>query len=273
MSGGARACTLERTNPLPLWMQLELDLKRRIDAGEFESRFPGEYELVEEYGVSRHTVRDALRRLRFEGIVDSGRGRGSLLRRSRIEQPLGALYSLFRSVEASGLEQRSEVRVRDVRVDGPVAVRLERPVDTEFVYIERLRLVDGFPFALDRTWLPRTVAGQLLAADLTHCGLYDELAAYTGIRLTGGSEVITARMPDEATQALLAIPRGCAAMEVHRVGCLDHELVEWRETAIRGDRFSVTARWSSQEGLRMDVAADTACSSVLRDSESCPTPR
>lgn len=246
---------LDRASPLPLWAQLEIDLKRRIGAGAFDVRFPGEHELVAEYDVSRHTVRDALRRLRTSGVLESGRGRGTWLRRQRIEQPLGALYSLFRSVEASGLEQRSEVRVLEVRTDEAVAERLDRERRTEFVYLERLRLADGEPLAVDRSWLPRSVAGPLLEADFTHSGLYDELAALTGTRLTGGSEVITALMPDAATRKLLEIPQGCAAMEIRRLGCLRNTPVEWRETVIRGDRFSVTAQWSTQEGYTMDVAS------------------
>jgi GntR family transcriptional regulator len=240
---------------LPLWAQVETDLKRRIEAGAFDIRFPGEHELVAEYEVSRHTVRDALRRLRSSGVLESGRGRGTWLRRQRIEQPLGALYSLFRSVEASGLEQRSQVRALEVRTDDAVAERLQRPRGTEFVYLERLRLADGAPLAVDRSWLPRSVAGPLLDADFTHSGIYDELAALTGTRLTGGREVITALVPDADTRKLLEIPQGCAAMEIRRVGCLRDTAVEWRETVIRGDRFSVTAQWSAQEGYRMDIDA------------------
>lgn len=246
---------LDRASPLPLWSQLETDLKRRIEAGAFDIRFPGEHELVADYDVSRHTVRDALRRLRTSGVLESGRGRGTWLRRQRIEQPLGALYSLFRSVEAGGLEQRSEVRVLEFRTDEAVAERLRRASGTEFVYLERLRLADGVPLAVDRSWLPRSVAGPLMDADFTHSGLYDELAALTGTRLTGGSEVITALVPDAETRKLLDIPSGCAAMEIRRLGCLRDTPVEWRETVIRGDRFSVTAQWSAQEGYRMDVGA------------------
>ncbi|MDN5856444.1 MAG: hypothetical protein L0K86_27105, partial [Actinomycetia bacterium] len=43
-------------------------------------------------------------------------------------------------------------------------------------------------------------------------------------------------------------------MEVQRIGCLRDQPVEWRETLIRGDRFSVLAQWSAQEGYRMDVS-------------------
>jgi len=251
---GARARPLDRGNPLPLWAQLEADLRRRLRTGVFDERFPGEHELVKEYEVSRHTVRDALRRLRDEGVLESGRGRGTWLSKPRIEQPLGAIYSLFRSVEAMGLEQRSEVRALEVRVDADVATRLGRPVSTEFVYLERLRLADGEPLALDRAWLPRSLAGPLLEADFTHSGLYDELASMTGTRLTGGSEVIKAIVPVPAHRKLLKIPAGTAALEVQRIGCLRNQPVEWRESLIRGDRFSVTAQWSAQEGYRMDVA-------------------
>jgi GntR family transcriptional regulator len=237
-----------------LWAQLEADLRRRIRAGAFDDRFPGEHELVTAYGVSRHTVRDALRRLRAEGVLDSGPGRGTWLRKPRIEQPLGALYSLFRSVEAAGLEQRSTVRALEVRVEEKVAARLEKPASTEFVYLERLRLADDEPLALDRAWLPRSLAGPLLEADFTHSSLYDELASLTGIRLTGGSEVITATVPTAANRELLKIPAGTATLEVQRIGCLRDQPVEWRESLIRGDRFGVIAEWTAQAGYRVDVA-------------------
>ncbi|MDQ3150578.1 MAG: GntR family transcriptional regulator [Actinomycetota bacterium] len=254
MARRARARPLDRGNPLPLWAQLEADLLRRIRAGGFDDRFPGEHELVTEYEVSRHTVRDALRRLRDEGVLESGRGRGTWLRTPRTRPPLGALYSLFRSVEATGLEQRSEVRALGVRVDEDVAARLERSASTEFVFLERLRLADGEPLALDRTWLPRSVAGPLLDADFSHSGLYDELASLTGTRLTGGTEVLKAIVPTAADRKLLKVPAGTAALEVQRIGCLRDEPIEWRESLIRGDRFSVIAQWSAQEGYRMDVA-------------------
>ncbi|MGE3286531.1 MAG: GntR family transcriptional regulator [Pseudonocardia sp.] len=255
MARSPRPRSLDRDHPLPLWAQLQADVLRRLRAGAFDDRFPGEQELVADYGVSRHTVREALRRLRADGILESGRGRGTRLRRPAIEQPLGAFYSLFRSVEAQGIEQRSVVRALDVRVDADVAARLQRPDGTELVHLERLRLADGEPLALDRTWLPRSVAGPLLDADLTRSGLYDELARLTGTRLTGGTESIRAVVPPADVRRLLGMPPGMAAFEIHRLGCLRNQPVEWRETVVRGDRFTVTAQWSDREGYRMDVAS------------------
>ncbi|HZE00288.1 MAG TPA: GntR family transcriptional regulator, partial [Pseudonocardiaceae bacterium] len=58
------AQALDRTSPQPLWQQLQHALVARLAAGEFADQFVGELALVNEYGVSRHTVRQALRQLR-----------------------------------------------------------------------------------------------------------------------------------------------------------------------------------------------------------------
>ena len=115
---GAPSETMDRKSPEPLWSQLQRDLLRRLEAGEFEGWFPGEMFLVGEYKVSRNTVREALRLLRADGVVVAERGRRPRVATPpEIQQPVGSLYSLFASVEDSGLEQRSVIRALDIRAD------------------------------------------------------------------------------------------------------------------------------------------------------------
>lgn len=249
------AATLDRNSPVALWCQLSDDISRRLQAGAFTDRFPGEHQLVAEYGVSRHTVREALRRLRDDGILESTRGRGTRVHLPEIEQPVGALYSLFRVVESHGLEQRSEVRALDVRTDARVAPRLQLPGDAELVYLERLRMAGGEPLALDHAWLPREMAEPVLTADFTHAGLYDELAALVDIRLTGGCEHIRAVVPTPTQRRTLKIGKAVAVFSIERQGCLDGRPVEFRETLVRGDRFSFSAHWAPHAGYQIDVAS------------------
>ena len=55
---------LQRDHPMPLWAQLEAELRRRLQAGEFaDGAFPTDLELTRSYEVSRHTVREAVRQL------------------------------------------------------------------------------------------------------------------------------------------------------------------------------------------------------------------
>ncbi|QXJ26864.1 GntR family transcriptional regulator [Actinomadura graeca] len=246
---------VDRSSALPLWAQLHADLVRRLEGGEFRRAFPGELALVAEYGVSRHTVREALRRLRADGVVVAGRGRAPRLAEPvAIEQPLGALYSLFASVEAAGRHQRSVVRVLDVRADGVVAARLGLEESTPLLHVERLRLADEDPLALDRVWLPAHVAAPLLDADLAHTGLYDALAERCGVRPTGGREHIRAVVPTSAERRLLGVGRGVAAFAVDRLAEQDGRPLEWRRTLVRGDRFAVVARFSGRAGYELSVA-------------------
>lgn len=236
---------LDRRSPMPLWAQLQEDLNRRLAAGEFDSSFPGEMDLVVAYDVSRHTVREALRRLRETGLLESARGRTTHVRRG-IEQPLGSLYSLFREVEARGMRQTSQVLALRREQHPAAAGALHLPVDTPLVYLERVRLADDEPLAYDQVWLPGDLASPLLAADFTHAALYDELAARCGVRLTGGRERITATMPTPVTRSLLRLPRGEACLRVERSGSAGGRVIEHRVTLVRGDRYAVVADWSSR---------------------------
>ncbi|MCW2720393.1 MAG: GntR family transcriptional regulator [Pseudonocardiales bacterium] len=247
------AQVLDRLGGRPLWEQLLADLRRRLDRDEFTESFPGELALVAEYGVSRHTVREAVRRLREEGLVIAGRGRTP--RRAEptaIEQQLGELYSLFTAVEATGQVQRSVVRTLDVRADGVVAARLGLEESTPLVHLERLRLADADPLAVDRVWLPAELATPLLDVDFGRTALYAEYAERCGVRVTGGSERIRAAVPDASQRRLLAIPEGVAVLAIDRLGCAGDRPVEWRQTLVRADRFSVTARFSTRDGYRVD---------------------
>lgn len=254
MTDDTAARPVDRDSPLPLWAQLYADLVRRLEAGVFGAHFPGEHQIAGEYAVSRHTVREALRRLRQAGVLESGRGRRTAVRATRIEQPLGALYSLFSEVEARGLRQRSEVRDRRVCRDRAVAQRLGLDAATEFVYLERLRYADDEPLALDRTWLRAAVARSLLTADLSATGLYAELARTGGVRITDGQERIHAVVATDEERNLLRLDRDVALLAIERIGRVDGDPTEWRETLVRGDRFSVVARWTPHTAYRMEVA-------------------
>jgi GntR family transcriptional regulator len=248
--------TLDRSASEPLWRQLQRELVSRLDAGEFAGSFPGELALVEQYGVSRHTVRQALRQLRADGVIVAERGRQPRVAPPEIHQPMGALYSLFASVEAHGLRQHSVVRALDTRADAQVAERLELEASTPLVYLERLRLAGDEPLALDRVWLPAALAAPLLSADFTHTALYTELAARLGIRLEHGHEEVHAVIPTVAERALLDCGPDVAAFSIDRRSHADGRPFEWRHTLVRGDRFALTAEFSAYTGYRLISAPD-----------------
>ncbi|MFZ5915995.1 MAG: extracellular solute-binding protein [Chloroflexota bacterium] len=68
-------------SPIPIYHQLKLAIKKRIEAGDFETgeRIPTEQELCERYGISRTPVRQALNELMYEGLLTRRRGLGTFV--------------------------------------------------------------------------------------------------------------------------------------------------------------------------------------------------
>lgn len=241
---------------MPLWAQLAADLRRRIDAREFPKSFPTELELASTYGVSRHTVREALRQLRSDGLVDSRRGRGSRVLVGQFHQPLGALYSLFRFVEEQGAQQRSQVRRLEQTTDSAVAARLALPATAQLIYLERLRLADDEPLALDRAWVPASLGWPLLQADFSHSALYDQMAELCGTRPDSGREEIRAVIPTATERGQLQLPAGTGAFRIDRLGYAQLTPIEWRSTLIRADRYSFSVDWLGR-GVRVAARQST----------------
>jgi len=247
--------SVERNAGSPLWAQVLDDLRARLDTGEFASRFPGDMELVDRYQVSRHTVREAVRHLQSEGLLERRRGKGSFVTPRQIEQPIGSMYSLFRSIEAKGIVQDSIVRHLEQRHDDVAAAMLGcRPGDA-LIYLERTRLADGEPIALDCSWLPAQVARPLLDVDFHHTALYEELSGRCGTSLTSGWERIRPILPNRLQREILDLGSHEACFAIERMAFADETPIEWRHSVVGGDRFSFVARWSSDEHLNTSFEA------------------
>lgn len=230
---------------MPLWAQLEGDLRARLEAGDFAESFPTDLELTETYGVSRHTVREAVRHLNKTGVLRRERGRGTVVNRAEFEQSLGTLYSLFQSVESAGVEQTSEMLRCEVVTDTVAASHLGLDEDIDLVLLERLRLAGGVPLAVDRAWMAYEIAAPLLDVDWAHTALYAELATAGAPVPNQGWERLTPIVPTAADRGRLGLRKTDAAFFLERLGCRDDVPIEWRTTIIRGDRYRFVTDWSA----------------------------
>lgn len=225
-----------------LWARVKADLELRIRRGEFSSTFPGELELSKHYEVSRSTIRAALTPLRQDGLITAQPGRQSEVVHVSREHRFGPVYSLFAAVQKSGMTQRSTIDVAQLRRDPRVAQHLGVDPDEDLVHIARIRYADDEPLAIDRVWLTSEARG-VLEQDLRHTALYDALQKCCDLTLTAGEETLHAvnLTPDQASR--LHSEAGSAAFFIERMGKIGDRALEWRETLIRGDRFTVTTSY------------------------------
>jgi GntR family transcriptional regulator len=152
---GASTVTVSRGRPL-LADVVRSELKRLILGGEFAvgSKLPNEERLCERFGVSRVTIREAVRGLIEDGLVVRRHGSGTYVtRRPLIQNSLDTNFSYTDHFQASGFRAgRKLLGVRRLAADSDAAATLGVPVGTPLVEIRRIRTADGRPaiYSIDK---------------------------------------------------------------------------------------------------------------------------
>jgi GntR family transcriptional regulator len=204
---------------VPLHEQISGWLRGEIEAGRLppESQLPSEHVLCDRFGVSRVTVRRALQTLDADGLIYRRPGLGSFVCDKRLAQGLVRLTDFAQDVARAGVRATSRVLWEGQEpCPAPVAERLGLGAGTVVARLDRLRLGDGEPLALDRTWLPPYYAQLLEGKDLTRETLYGVLERDYGIPALSGRYRITAAAADRETADPLGVDVGDALLVIER---------------------------------------------------------
>lgn len=237
-------------SPTPLYQQLQKHLRRLIDEGILEASeaIPPERDLAAALGVSRITVRKAVRGLVEDGLLAQRQGAGTFVV-PRVEQPLSRLTGFTEDMQARGLKAGARWLDRSVGPASPEeAVALNLSPGTEVARLYRLRSADGRPLALELATVPRAVLPDPGAVEDS---LYKALAA-TGHRPQRALQYLRAELLGEEQARLLKVPPGSAALFIKRYGYLaDGRPVEFTRSHYRGDSYDFVAEmWLDKPATR-----------------------
>jgi GntR family transcriptional regulator len=120
------------------------------------ARVPSEDSLVEQYAVSRTTIRTAIQSLIARGLVEIRRGKGTFVTQPVITQELTELTGFVEDMQAFGRDPSARVLDRRiVAASETVARQLSLQRGTAVARIQRVRLADGIPLSFNETYLPR----------------------------------------------------------------------------------------------------------------------
>ena len=203
--------------------------------------FPTEQDLTAAYGISRGTVRQALARLRAEGVITGGRGRPPVVRSGPLAQPFEALVSFTAWAQASGLVPSGRVISSSIRpATAEAGEALGLPSGTRVHQLVRLRLADGRPVLVERTVFAPAVGEAVAAVDLEGGSIYASLAE-RGIRFDAAHQTIDAVAATALDAELLEVRRGTPLLRVRRRSeTADGQPLEWADDRYRPDRMTLT---------------------------------
>ncbi|MFD8815471.1 GntR family transcriptional regulator [Streptomyces sp. NPDC059627] len=232
-----------RTARVPKYYRLKkqlLDMTQRLSPG---TPVPAERVLAAEFDASRTTVRQALQELAAEGRLNRVQGKGTFVAMPKVSQPLH-LTSYTESMRAQGLEPSSRLLdIGYVAADSALAELLDIPVGGRVLRIERLRLADGEPMAIETAHLS-AVRFPALRRSLAGCtSLYAALAEVYDVRLAEAEETIETSLAAPHEACLLGTNVGLPLLMLSRHSTdTCGRPVEWVRSVYRGDRYKFVAR-------------------------------
>lgn len=230
---------------------------------------PTERTLCADFGVSRATVRHALQRLEDEQRIYRVQGKGTFVARAKIEQRLG-LTSHTEEMRARGMVPGSKlIDVSRVPANIEVASALRLGEGTEVLQIERLRLADGDPIAIEVLYLNAERFDGISAALGESASFYQLLHSDYGVELASAEETIEAVVAGARDVELLGCGRGMPLLLISRLSVdTNGRPTEYVRSRYRGDRFRFRRHLERSlsgphpveraPALRAAVAADAA---------------
>jgi GntR family transcriptional regulator len=232
---------IDRQHPLPIYFQLKELLRVKIVAGVWKSGdlLPSERELSESYDISRMTARQALNELVNEGLVYRKQGRGTFVAEPKLVQRLSHLTGYTDDMRERALRPGSRVlRLEMVDASLHVAAMLRIEAGAQVVLLERLRLADEAPMAVEASHLHFDGMEGLLQEDFARDSLYNVLTTKYNIIPTRAEQQIEAARCDKHRRNDLQLEMGAPVLHTTRVTFDQRDRpFEYADSVYRGDRY------------------------------------
>lgn len=203
-----------------------------------DAAIPSERELMTTYDVSRATVRKAIDSLVADGLLHRIHGKGTFVARPRLESRLH-LASFSQDMRRRGLTPST--RLLDVELDEPpadVAKALDLSADGSAWRLDRVRLADGQPIALENGWYPRALLPGLDRHDLGG-SLYELLADVYDLTIDSAEQTLWGETADAAMARRLDAPVNTPLLVFRRVSYAAGRPLEYVVSRYRGDRYQL----------------------------------
>jgi GntR family transcriptional regulator len=253
--GDVLSQVIDPASDRPVFRQISDHLREVISSGRLGEgdQLPSETQLVEHYGVTRTTAREALAVLKAEGLVVSEHGRGSYVRpRPKVRRLASDRFArrhreagkaaFVAEVEAAGSSPSvDQIRVTEERPSADVAGRLGLSGREKVVVRRRRYLIDGHPVELATSFIPASLAkGTPIAEPNTGPGGIYARIEELGHRLDRYAEEVRARMPLPDEARALALPPGVPVFHLVRTAYdTDGRAVEVCDTVMSSDVYQL----------------------------------
>jgi GntR family transcriptional regulator len=227
---------------VPKHYRIREALRQQIRGMESGRPIPTEAELCEIYGVSRTTVRKAIERLSYEGLVYRVQGKGTFVAPPKVRgRFVQSLAGIFDDAQTRGLSLKTQVLEQQIiAADASLSRLLGIEPNASVLKLVRLRFIDQVPMLISYSYVPSRLCPGLVHENFEMHSLYGLMQSKCGISIHHGLRVIDVALCEEDEARLLGVSRGSPMLVV--TGTMyDGEggIAEYGYARFRGDRSQV----------------------------------
>jgi GntR family transcriptional regulator len=238
---------VKETAPGPLYHQILRILASRIQSGVYPtgSQLPTEGALMEEFNVSRATVRTAVGHLTTEGMVQRTAGKGTFVT-ARLEAGFDWSIESIEDLVDRAPDLRYEVqsyKLIPAEKDQLAASRLQLEDRSMMVRVEGCRTLSGKPYAYTVARFPADIGVRLPQDALASESFTMLIERHCGLVANEVRQVVSAAPADRTTAKALGLRMGDAILLFERT-FLDERgrPLQFATLAYRPDRYQQRTR-------------------------------
>lgn len=227
----------------PMYRQIADALREKITAGELKpgDALPTESSLQETFSVSRVTVRQALKLLTEEQIIESIQGSGSYVREERVNYDIYQLTGFYEKLVDRNVDTHSDVKTFEViKADVKLAETLNIRPDDKVWHVKRVRFIKQKPVNLEETWMPLAMFADL-TWEVMENSKYHYIEQVKKMVIDRSEQELVPIMPSqEAIDALALDPAKPILEKVSRGFLKDGRVFEYSRNVFNSDDYKFT---------------------------------
>ena len=231
----------------PMYRQIADAFREKINAGELKpgDALPTESSLQEAFNVSRVTVRQALKLLTEEQIVESIQGSGTYVKEERVNYDIYQLTGFYEKLADRNVDTHSEVSIFEVlKADAKLAEKLNLSHDDKVWHVKRVRFIKQKPVNLEETWMPLAMFPDL-TWEVMENSKYHYVEQIKKLVIDRSEQELVPIMPSEEAIAALSLDPAKPILEKVSRGFLkDGRVFEYSRNVFNTDdyKFTLVAR-------------------------------
>lgn len=223
-----------------MYYQLEEQIQQMIDSGQLKPSniLPSERELSDTYKISRMTVRQAIINLVNKGYLYRLKGKGTFVSEMKLEQDLRRLTSFTEDMTLRGLNPGSKLlKFTIIEPSSDIKSKLHLDVNEQVFQIQRIRLANDQPIALETTYIPEKLVPDL-NEEILNTSIYQYIEKTLQFSIGHATQIIESSKANDLEIFHLQLEQGDPVLLIERQTFLENGTpLEIVNSTYRSDKY------------------------------------